>query len=186
MEVFKLLYWQWYCVCSSDRKQFRCDTTYDYIAVTTKDVSVSHTEGQVILVKPLAILHLDCCNSLLAGLPACAIQPLQLIQKTAVQLVFNLPKFLHTMLLLPTLHLTGGCWNPIQVTGTCLPCCELQRPILHPGHGQTIHPFHYAMRPIDWLLSHYEGAPAAARQNPDCFGSTKVDQVHHNIFLPCF
>ncbi len=35
---------------------------------------------------------------------------------------------------------TGGCWNPIQNSSTCLPCCEWLWPILHPGHGQTIHP----------------------------------------------
>ena len=33
--------------------------------------------------------------SLLAGLPACAIKPLQLIQNAAARLVFNLPKFSH-------------------------------------------------------------------------------------------
>ncbi len=34
---------------------------------------------------------------------------------------------------------TGGCWNRIHDTNTCLLCCELARPILHPGHGQTLH-----------------------------------------------
>ncbi len=33
---------------------------------------------------------------------------------------------------------TGGCSNPIQDTGTRLPCCKWLRPILHPG--QTLHP----------------------------------------------
>jgi hypothetical protein len=77
--------------------------------MTTKDASFPFTEGQAILVQPLVILQLDCnCNSLLAGLPACAIQPLQLIQKAAVRLVFNLPTFLHTTLLLHPLR-----WQPV-------------------------------------------------------------------------
>lgn len=49
--------------------------------------------------------------------------------------VFNLPKFSHT-----TPHSAlNGCSNLIQDTGTCLPCCEWFRPILHPRHGQTTH-----------------------------------------------
>ena len=48
-----------------------------------------------LLVQALIISRLDCCNSLLAGLPACAIRPLQLIQNAAARLVFNLPTFSH-------------------------------------------------------------------------------------------
>ncbi|KAK0137497.1 hypothetical protein N1851_025498 [Merluccius polli] len=39
--------------------------------------------------------RLDYCNSLLAGLPASAIKPLQRIQTAAARLVFNLPKSSH-------------------------------------------------------------------------------------------
>ncbi|KAK0140818.1 hypothetical protein N1851_022183 [Merluccius polli] len=39
--------------------------------------------------------RLDYCNSLLAGLPASKIKPLQPIQNAAARLVFNLPKFNH-------------------------------------------------------------------------------------------
>ncbi|KAK6305047.1 hypothetical protein J4Q44_G00238270 [Coregonus suidteri] len=58
-------------------------------------------EAAQVLVQALVISRLDYCNSLLAGLPACAIKPLQLIQNAAARLVFNLPKFSHVTPLLP-------------------------------------------------------------------------------------
>ncbi|XP_047190220.1 uncharacterized protein LOC124850500 [Scophthalmus maximus] len=61
-----------------------------------------------VLVQALFISRLDYCNSLLAGLPACAIRTLQLIQNAAARLVFNLPKFSHTTPFLRTLH-----WLPV-------------------------------------------------------------------------
>lgn len=61
-----------------------------------------------VMVQALVISRLDYCNSLLIGLPACAIRPLQLIQNAAARLVFNLPKFSHTTPLLRSLH-----WLPI-------------------------------------------------------------------------
>uniref|UniRef100_A0A674DUK9 Reverse transcriptase domain-containing protein n=1 Tax=Salmo trutta TaxID=8032 RepID=A0A674DUK9_SALTR len=61
-------------------------------------------EAAQVLVQALVISRLDYCNSLLAGLPACAIKPLQLIQNAAARLVFNLPKFSHVPPLLRSLH----------------------------------------------------------------------------------
>ncbi|KAK5915961.1 hypothetical protein CesoFtcFv8_001506 [Champsocephalus esox] len=61
-----------------------------------------------VLAQALVISRLDYCNSLLAGLPACAIRPLKLIQNAAARLVFNLPKFSHTTPLLRSLH-----WLPV-------------------------------------------------------------------------
>ncbi|KAM4570246.1 uncharacterized protein PAE49_009455 [Odontesthes bonariensis] len=61
-----------------------------------------------VLIQALVISRLDYCNSLLAGAPASAIRPLELVQKAAARLVFNLPKFSHTTPLLRSLH-----WLPV-------------------------------------------------------------------------
>ncbi|KAM9546103.1 uncharacterized protein ACWYII_036596 [Salvelinus alpinus] len=66
-------------------------------------------EAAQVLIQALVISRLDYCNSLLAGLPACAIKPLQLIQNAATRLVFNLPKFSHVTPLLRSLH-----WLPVE------------------------------------------------------------------------
>ncbi|XP_058872832.1 uncharacterized protein LOC131723237 [Acipenser ruthenus] len=61
-----------------------------------------------LLVQALVFSRLDYCNSLLAGLPASATRPLQLIQNFAARLVFSLPRFAHATPLLRSLH-----WLPI-------------------------------------------------------------------------
>ncbi|XP_075304653.1 uncharacterized protein LOC142366593 [Odontesthes bonariensis] len=62
-----------------------------------------------VLIQVLVISRLDYCNSLLAGAPSSAIRPLELVQKAAARLVFNLPKFSHTTPpLLRSLH-----WLPV-------------------------------------------------------------------------
>ncbi len=65
-------------------------------------------EAELFLVQTLVISRLEYCNLLLAGVPACAIQPLQLIQNAAARWVFNLPKFSHATPLLCTQH-----WLPV-------------------------------------------------------------------------
>ncbi len=44
-----------------------------------------------LLIQALVISRLDYCNTLLAGLPTCAIRALQMIQNAAARLVFNEP-----------------------------------------------------------------------------------------------
>ena len=66
-------------------------------------------EAVQVLIQAVVLSCLDYCNSLLAGLPACAVKPLQLIQNAAARLVFNLPKFSYVTLLLRTLH-----WLPVE------------------------------------------------------------------------
>ncbi|KAG5845395.1 hypothetical protein ANANG_G00138520 [Anguilla anguilla] len=57
----------------------------------------------------MILSRLDYCNSLLAGLPASATRPLQLIQNAAARLVYNLPRDSHVTPLLISLH-----WLPVQ------------------------------------------------------------------------
>ncbi len=58
-----------------------------------------------LLVQALVLARLDYCNALLAGLPACTIKPLQLIQNAAARVVFNEPKKAHVTPLFIRLHL---------------------------------------------------------------------------------
>jgi len=57
-----------------------------------------------ILVQALIITHLNHCDSLLAGLPASAIKPLQRIQNAAAHLAFNLLELSHGTPLFRDLH----------------------------------------------------------------------------------
>ena len=66
------------------------------------------TYSNQLLVQAMVLSHLAYCNSLLAGLPASAIRPLQLIQNAAARLVINVPRHTHTTPLLTDLH-----WLPV-------------------------------------------------------------------------
>ncbi|CAM4660290.1 unnamed protein product [Leuciscus chuanchicus] len=61
-----------------------------------------------LIIQALVISRLDYCNALLAGLPACATKPLQMIQNAAARLVFNEPKRAHVTPLFTSLH-----WLPL-------------------------------------------------------------------------
>ena len=66
------------------------------------------TYSTQLLIQAMVLSRLDYCNSLLAGLPASAIRPLQLIQNAAARLIFNVPRYTHTTPLLTDLH-----WLPV-------------------------------------------------------------------------
>ena len=102
-----------------------------------------------VLVQALLISHLDYCNSLLAGLSASAIRPLQLIQNAAARLVFNQPKFTQTSPLLRS----SGCPNPLQDISTCVP--DQVQSTSRTWLNLTPQPVHSALiRPIDLLVPH--------------------------------
>src|SRR4029434_2734174 len=61
-----------------------------------------------LLVQTLVSSRLDYCNTLLTGLPACVVKPLQMIQNAAARLVLNQTKRAHVTPLLIELH-----WLPV-------------------------------------------------------------------------
>ncbi|XP_048010489.1 uncharacterized protein LOC125244450 [Megalobrama amblycephala] len=96
-----------------------CLTFTDHVAATTRSCRFAlynirkirpflSEHSTQILVQALVLSRLDYCNALLAGLPACTIKPLQLIQNAAARLVFNEPKRAHVTPLFVSLH-----WLPV-------------------------------------------------------------------------
>ena len=120
---------------------------------------------EVLVLTLVVISCLDYCPSLLAGRPAAALRPLQLIQKPAAPLVFNLS----SLTLLRSLH-----WLPVAASVKkheyLVPCCGRIRSSLYPGHGQTSHP-----RPSTPLCIDQSAAPSLR--------GTAVTQQHHDCFL---
>lgn len=77
------------------------------------------TQANQVLVQSHVILRLDYCDSLLASLPPCTIQHLQLIQNAAARFIFNLPMFSHRIPLLCFLYwLSFSCLHQIQNTAS--------------------------------------------------------------------
>ncbi len=76
-----------------------------------------------LLVQALVLSRLDYCNALLAGLPACTIMPLQLIQNAAARVVFNEMKKAHVTPLFIRLH--WHCTNIPKLASSNL--CALQK-----------------------------------------------------------
>ncbi len=107
---------------NSDRPRtliFRVLRWHDHIATTARSCRFAlynirkirpflSEQAAQLLVQALVLSRLDYCNALLAGLPACTIKPLQLIQNAAARVVFNEPKKAHVTPLFIRLH-----WLPI-------------------------------------------------------------------------
>ena len=97
-----------------------------------------------VLIQAFVLSCLDYCNSLLAGLPTCAIKPLQLIQNAATRLVFNLPKFSNVNALLRTCHKLTSTTRPWYLP------MEQQEELPHPT-------FRYCSKPSSPLHSDTSG-----------------------------
>ena len=99
------------------------------------------TYSTQLLIQAMVISRLDYCNSLLASLPACVIQPLQLIQNAIARLVFNLPNFSNVTPLLRSLNwLPVAAWikfNSSSDSGLC--CSQQDSPSLPTGHHSGLH-----------------------------------------------
>ncbi|KAL2086350.1 hypothetical protein ACEWY4_017409 [Coilia grayii] len=75
---------------------------------STVSARISSQHAAQLLVQAMVIARLDYCNALLAGLSACAIKPLQMVQNAAARLVFTQPKRAHVTPLYIQLH-----WLPV-------------------------------------------------------------------------
>ena len=113
------------------------------------------TYSTQLLIQAMVLSRLDYCNSLLAGLPASAIRPLQLIQNAAARLIFNAPKYTHTTQLLTDLH-----WLPViarikfKDIGACIPGSQGISPRLHPTAHQTLHTGQTSTAPLPLDIWH--------------------------------
>ena len=102
---------------------------------------------------------------LLAGRPAAALRPLQLIQKPAAPLVFNLS----SLTLLRSLH-----WLPVAAR-ICFKTLALGTVLWqigsspHPGHGQTLHPRSSTPLCIDQSAAPSLRGTAVTQQHLACF-----------------
>ncbi len=110
----------------------------------------------------LSLLHI---LSLSAATSLSPIQPLQLIKNAATQLVFNLPKFSHTTLLLCSLH-----WLPVAAQ-IWFQTLALAYRAVNPGHGQTIHCYSLTVRVAQLPLNKITAVC--------CPGSTAMEQAPH-------
>ena len=90
------------------------------LVLISSDLELCHSSQDVMaqFVTSLVISPLDYCNSMLAGLPASTLVPLQRIQNAAAQLVLNLDRRLHITPALQLLHITPALqllhWLPVK------------------------------------------------------------------------
>ena len=96
------------------------------------------------LVLALVVSRLDYCNSVLAGLPASTVAPLQRVQNAAARLVFNLRPSDHVTPALLQLH-----WLPIQSRITfklCVLMYQAQTAVLPAYLAETLNSCQHAAR----------------------------------------
>ena len=129
------------------------------------------TYSTQLLVQAMFLSRLDYCNSLLAGLPASAIRPLQLIQNAAARLIFHAPKYTHST----GYSLTStGC--QIQDIGACIPGSQGISPRLHPTAHPNLHTGQSSMLRYLWT----SGTPRPSHLHSSfttalCSGPTMVE-----------
>jgi hypothetical protein len=91
------------------------------ILLELRSTKASHELKQLVtqgLIRALVISRLDYCNYLLAGLPAFAIKPLQLIQNAAAHLFFNLLQIKVALVLLARTLLLASLLRTNSLTTT--------------------------------------------------------------------
>ena len=133
-----------------------------------------------VLVQTLVVIScLDYCPSLLAGRPAAALRPLQLIQKPAAPLVFNLS----SLTLLRSLH-----WLPVAasafktlVLGTVLGTDQVQS-ISRTWSNLTPPPVHSALhRPISCSLTARDSCHSTTSQLFPVLAPKRWNQLHMDM-----
>ncbi len=116
-------HWELCGVPGSDCKEPGCDTRWP--AVLHHQHYCNNPLLQILYhIRTIRPFLTQEAAQVLAGVPACIIRPLQLFQNSAallVQLIQVVP--LYTAPLPPALA-SGGRWNLIEDTGTCLLCCS--------------------------------------------------------------
>ena len=119
LQIAQIMARRLHCMCKLDSQlSLTANTTATtrscrFMLHNIRRIRLLTEKGTQVLVQALVISGLDYCNSLLAGLPASAIRPLQLIQNAAARLVFNLNSL---TLLCSSAPFTGYQWLPASVS----------------------------------------------------------------------
>ena len=149
-----------------------------------QDSTISTTYSTQLLIQAMVISQLNYCNSLQANLPAYAIQPLQLIQNSVAQLVFNLPKFSHVTPLLWSLH-----WLPVAArihlsSDSGLRCSQQDGPSLPTGIIPACTPAPPLRSAVTGRLAHPASRVTYSRSSRLRSFSTLAPQLWNDLPIP--